>query len=136
MAPARQLGWLVACAIGIGAAGTATASTCYVVLDRDEAVIYRDVVPPFDLSDGKSPERTALRKRGEHLLIADFDKCEPAGFISPTTGGTTASVEDIVTQLKPAIAPSVGSRQGTAAATPAPAKAAPAAPPAARAAPK
>lgn len=128
MTPARQLGWLVACAIGLGAAGNAAASTCYVVLDRAEAVIYRDVVPPFDLSDAKSPERAAMRGRGEHLLVAEFEKCEPAGFISPTTGGTTASVEDIVTQLKPAIAPSVGSRQGTAAA-----KAAPAPAPAARA---
>lgn len=124
MAPARQLGWLVACAIGIGAAATATAGTCYVVLDRNDTVIFRDVTPPFDLSETKSPERAAMRQRGEHLLVADFDKCEPAGFISPTTGGTTASVEDIVTQLKPAIAPSVGSRQGTAAAKGAPAAAA------------
>ncbi len=123
MTAARQLGWLVACAIGVGTAGGATASTCYVVLDRSDVVIYRDVTPPFDLSDAKSPERAAMRKRGEHLLFADFDKCEPAGYISPTTGGATATVDDIVTQLKPAIAPSVGSRQGAAAA-----KAAPAAP--------
>lgn len=130
MTSARHLDWLVACAIGIGLAGTATAGTCYVVLDRTDTVIFRDVTPPFDLSDGKSPERAAMRQRGEHLLIADFDKCEPAGYISPTTGGTTASVDDIVTQLKPAIAPSMGSRQGNAA------KAAPGAAPAARAAGK
>ncbi|MFO1396804.1 MAG: hypothetical protein U1F48_07045 [Burkholderiales bacterium] len=107
-------------------AGIATASTCYVVLDRTETVIYRDVTPPFDLSDAKSPERAAMRQRGEHLLVAEFEKCDPAGYISPTTGGSTASVEDIVTQLKPAIAPSMGSRQGNAA------KAAAAAPGAAR----
>jgi len=122
MTSARQLLWLVACAIGAGTAGGATAGTCYVVLDRTDAVIFRDVTPPFDLSDAKSPERAAMRKRGEHMLVADFDKCEPAGFISPTTGGTTASVDDIVTQLKPAIAPSVGSRQGMASAPAAPAK--------------
>ncbi len=49
-----------------------------------------------------------MRQRGEHLLVAEFDKCEPVGFISPTTGGNTATVDDIVMQLKPAIAPSVG----------------------------
>lgn len=110
-------------------AGSAAAATCYVVLDRTDAVIYRDVVPPFDLSDSKALDSSGMRARGEHLLIAEFDNCDRAGFISPTTGGTTASVEDIVTELKPAIAPSVGTRKGTAAAksaTPA------AAPPAAK----
>ncbi len=123
MTPARQLGCIVMCAMGMAAAAGASASTCYVVLDRTDAMIYRDPTPPFDLSDAKSPERAAMRARGEHLIIAEFEKCEPAGFISPTTGGTTASVEDIVTQLKPAIAPSVGSRQGAAAAKSAPAAA-------------
>jgi hypothetical protein len=117
MARARQLAFAVACAIGIGAGGNAFAAPCYVVLDRTDVVIYRDVVPPIDLSDDKSPERAAMRQRGEHLIIAEFEKCEPAGFISATTGGTTATVEDIVTQLKPAIAPSVGSRQGAAGGT-------------------
>lgn len=98
--------------VSVGATGAAVATPCYVILDRSDAVIYRDVVPPFDLSDPKSPDRTALRARGEHLLVAEFDKCEPAGYISPTTGGTTASVDDIVNQLRPAIAPSVGTRQG------------------------
>lgn len=126
MRAARTLGWLLACAIGVGTAGGAAASTCYVVLDRTDAVIYRDVTPPFDLSNAQAPERAAMRKRGEHMLVADFDKCEPAGFISPTMGGTTATVDDIVTQLKPAIPPSVGSRQGAAAARAAAPAAAPA----------
>ena len=108
----RMLAWTFGCAVACGAASAGAGTTCYVVLDRTDMVIYRDVVPPFDLSDPKSPERTRLRARGEHMLIADFDKCEPAGFISPTTGGTTASVEDIVMQLKPAIAPSVGTMGG------------------------
>jgi hypothetical protein len=115
----RMLAWTLGCAIAYGAAGAAAGSTCYVVLDRTDVVIYRDVVPPYDLSDPKSPERARMRARGEHMLIADFDKCEPAGFISPTTGGTTASVDDIVTQLKPAIAPSVGSRNGASSEPPA-----------------
>lgn len=115
MAAARQLRWVVACTIGLGAAGGALAAPCYVVIDRADVVIYRDVVPPIDLSVTKSPERAAMRERGEHLIIAEFEKCEPAGFISATTGGTTSSVDEIVTQLKPAIAPSVGSRQGQAA---------------------
>jgi hypothetical protein len=113
MRATRRLAWAMAGMFGLGITGLAGASTCYVVLDRTDAVIYRDVVPPYDLSDPKSPEHAAMRARGEHMLIAEFDKCEPAGFISRTTGGGTATVEDIVTQLKPAIAPSVGTRQGT-----------------------
>lgn len=133
MRATRQLAWTLACAIGCGAAGSATATNCYVVLDRNDVVIFRDVVPPWDISDMKALDPAAMRARGEHLMIADFDKCEPAGYISATTGGTTASVDDIVTQLKPAIAPSVGTRQGATAAKAA--AAAPAASAPARAAP-
>jgi hypothetical protein len=82
-------------------AGAAAAAPCYVILDRNDTVIFRDSVPPFDLSDPKSPERAALRQRGQHLLIAEVEHCNGVGFISATTGGSAATVEDIVSQLKP-----------------------------------
>jgi len=69
-------------------------------------VIYRDLVPPFDLGPTQSAERTALRQRGLLLLIAEFEKCYPVGYISAATGGTTATVDEIVMQLKPAISTS------------------------------
>lgn len=93
----------------IATIGPAAAAPCFIVIDRNETTIYRDTTPPYDLSDPKAPQRSAMRQRGEHLLIAEFETCNPAGFISPTTGGTTATVDDIVMQLKPAIMPGTGS---------------------------
>jgi hypothetical protein len=89
-------------------AGSVAAVPCYLVIDRNDVVIFRDTSPPFDLSVANSPERAALRKRGEHLLVADFDKCYAVGHISATTGGSTATVDEIVMQLQPAISTSVG----------------------------
>ncbi len=105
---AYQFGVMAALA-AMGSIGAATAAPCYVIFDRNDVVIFRDEVPPFDLSDPKSAERAALRQRGQHLLIAEFEKCNPVGYISSTTGGTTATVDEIVMQLRPAIATSIGS---------------------------
>ena len=49
-----------------------------------------------------------MRQQKQHLLIAEFDKCNPVGFISPVTGGTTATVDEIVAQLRSAVPTSVG----------------------------
>jgi len=92
---------------------SAAAAPCYVVYDRSDAVIYRDYSPPFDLSDPNAPERAMMRKQSQHMLIAEFDNCDPVGFISPTTGATTASVEEIVNGVRPAIATSVANSGGT-----------------------
>lgn len=89
------------------AAAPALAAPCYVIYDRNDAVIYRDYEPPFDLSDDNSPERAQLRRQGQHLIVAEFDNCNPVGYISATTGGTTATVDEIVMQLKPAIGTTV-----------------------------
>jgi hypothetical protein len=104
----------LAVAAAILAAGApAVAAPCYVVYDRNDAVIYRDYKPPFDLSDSKSPERDMMRRQGQHLLVAEFaDECNPVGFISATTGATTASVEEIVNEVRPAI-PSNVANSGT-----------------------
>jgi hypothetical protein len=96
------------------AALPAAAAPCYVVYDRSDAVIFRDYTPPFDLSDDKSPERTMMRKQGQHLIIAEFDNCDPVGFISPVTGATTATVDEIVNGVQPAVATSLSKSGGTA----------------------
>ncbi len=96
-------------------AGTAaTAAPCYVILDRDDQVVYRDFKPPFDMSDYNAPERAMMRSKGQHLLVAEFgDECNAVGFISPTTGATTASVEEIVGGVRSAVATSVASTGAT-----------------------
>ncbi|MCC6869394.1 MAG: hypothetical protein IT522_11295 [Burkholderiales bacterium] len=83
------------------------AAPCYVIYDRNDAVIYRDYQPPFDQSEVNSPERAQLRSRGQQLVVAEFDNCNPVGYISATTGGTAATVDEIVMQLKPAIGTAV-----------------------------
>ncbi len=84
------------------------AAPCYIIFDKNDTTIYRDTAPPFDLStaSGGAPERAMMRQRGDLLLIAEFDRCDAVGYISPTTGRTTATVDEIVMQLKPAVATS------------------------------
>lgn len=97
----------------------AQAAPCYVIYDRNDAVIYRDHKPPFDLSDMSSRERDMMRRQGQHLLVADFlEECNPVGFISPVTGANTASVEEIVNEVRPAIGSSL--KSGATQATPRP----------------
>lgn len=91
------------------AATPALAAPCYVIYDRNDTVIYRDYEPPFDLGNSKSPERNMMRRQGQHLVVAEFDNCNPVGFISAATGATAATVDEIVMQLKPAIGTSVTS---------------------------
>lgn len=96
------------------AAMPAAAVPCYVVYDRSDQVIYRDNTPPFDLSDPNAPERAMMRKQGQHMLMAEFDNCDPVGFISPVTGANTATVDEIVSGVQSAVATSVGKSGGTA----------------------
>jgi len=96
----------------LGTATTAAAAPCYIIVDRNDAVVYRDVQPPFDLSEPNAPERAVLRKRGHHLIVAEFERCYAVGYISPTTGATTASVDEIVMKLQPAIETSMSRTPG------------------------
>ena len=68
---------LHAAALGVAivAAGVpAEAMVCNIVYDRNDRVIYRDVTPPLDLSDGGSRARAAMRQRGEYLMVIDSDR--------------------------------------------------------------
>lgn len=78
-------------------APSAYAVTCYVVMDRNDNVIYRDVVPPVDLSDAGRAAREAMRTRGEFLLFHEAEICPrvefftgPAGTVSLTLDQTLA----------------------------------------------
>ncbi len=78
----------------------ANATTCHIVLDRTDTVIYRNIVPPVDLSERGSAARAAMRQRGEFLLMMESDQC--ASFVAQTgaAGAGGASVDDIVAGLR------------------------------------
>ncbi|HVF65838.1 MAG TPA: hypothetical protein VNE58_17780 [Casimicrobiaceae bacterium] len=73
-------------AVALGSAGMAQALTCYVVLDRTDNVIYRDVYPPVDLSDAGRAERDDLRRRGEFLLFLESESCPRLEFFTGAAG--------------------------------------------------
>ena len=90
-------------AVALGLAGAAAlpaeAMICNIVLDRNDQVIYRDVTPPLDLSDGGSRARAAMRQRGEYLMVIDTDRC--AQVVPRTDSSTASSVEEIVAGMRP-----------------------------------
>lgn len=119
----------VAIAAALSCAASAHAVTCNVVLDRNDNVIYRDVVPPVDLSERGKAERSAMRQRGEYLLMMDVDQCPTFVATSTASGAAGASVDEIVAGLRSYTGAGTlptGRARGTAAASPA-APAAPAA---------
>ena len=96
------------------AGSAAVGAPCYVVFDRNDAIIFRDYKPPFDLSDANSPEREMMRRQGQHLLVADFgDACNPVGYISATTGATAASVDEIVVDVRSVVGSTVAATGAT-----------------------
>src|SRR5450631_3288845 len=90
----------VVIAAAFSCSATAYALTCHIVLDRTDTVVYRDVVPPVDLSERGRAARAAMRQRGEFLLMMESDQC--ASFVAQTgaSGAGGASVDDIVAGLR------------------------------------
>ncbi len=90
----------VAVVAAFSCSATAYALTCHIVLDRSDTVVYRDIVPPVDLSERGRAARAAMRQRGEFLLIMESDQC--ARFVATTgaAGAGGATVEEIVAGLR------------------------------------
>jgi len=78
---------------------SALAESCYEVIDRTDAVIYRDTQSPVDLSDAGQRARDAMRARGEQLIFFDTDTCIVLGKTTPT-GSRTLTVDEIVAEYK------------------------------------
>ena len=78
----------------------AYALTCHIVLDRTDTVVYRDIVPPVDLSERGRVAQAAMRQRGEFLLMMESERC--TRFVAPTgaAGAGGASVDEIVAGLR------------------------------------
>jgi len=81
-------------------AATAYALTCHIVLDRADTVVYRDIVPPVDLSERGRAARTAMRQRGEFLLMIEADQCSRFVATTGAAGAGGATVEEIVAGLR------------------------------------
>lgn len=84
---------LVATTLGLAAAD-AQAVTCFVVFDRSENVIYRDVFPPVDLSDAGKADRDAMRQRGEFLMFMDAEHCPRLEFLTGAAGNVGLRLDE------------------------------------------
>jgi len=74
----------------------AEAAMCYVLVDRNDNVVYRDSYSPIDLSDRGAAERETLRKRGEHLIAMDVERCPAIDYFTGLAGSRTLSVDQVV----------------------------------------
>ncbi|MEP6943834.1 MAG: hypothetical protein ABI981_12900 [Betaproteobacteria bacterium] len=92
----------IGAALALFAAG-AQAVTCDIVIDRTGAVVYQDVTPPVDMSDRGAAAREKMRQRGEQLMIIDAEQCPRLVFSSISGATGTASVEEIVSGMRPYI---------------------------------
>ena len=79
---------------------TAYALTCHIVLDRTDTVVYRDIVPPVDLSERGRAARAAMRQRGEFLLMMESDQCTRFVATTGAAGAGGATVDEIVAGLR------------------------------------
>ena len=93
------------------AAGVAAASTCYVILDAKETIVYRASTPPVDMSDRGTAARDALRQRGNYLLFMETERCVPIGFDSgeaisrQSNAGSITAVDEGAVARAPGIQP-------------------------------
>jgi hypothetical protein len=92
----QRLILLAAAAVLSLAGGVADAATCYMVFDRYDNIVYRNTVPPIDLSEQGAAARAALRQRGEYLMAMESDRCAPVTFVFGGAGSKTLSIDDVV----------------------------------------
>ena len=81
--------------------GTAIGSTCYTLYDRSDNVIYRDRLPPVDMSPAGDAQREALRRAGEFLVFAEADSCPPVEYKFGEAGNKHLSVDSVVGGVRP-----------------------------------
>jgi hypothetical protein len=89
---------IVGAAVGCTAL-PAHAVICYEVIDRTDAVVFRDTRSPVDLSEAGARSRAAMRERGELLVIFDTQACIVAGRLTGS-GARKLTVEEIVAEWR------------------------------------
>jgi len=87
----------------IAAAAPATASNCYVIVDRANEVTYQGPMPPVDLSDDGLATRNAMRAQGQQLIAMDTESCPPIDRARAGSRSSPASVEEIVAGMRSAV---------------------------------
>ena len=92
----RPLLWPSLALVAGLAAAPASALTCYSVLDRNDNLIYRDTYPPVDLSDQGAAERDRMRRRGEHLIAMEADRCPTLEFFLGNAGTANLNVDQVI----------------------------------------
>ncbi len=112
---------LLASAASLFGASSAQALICYVIYDRGENVIYQNTYPPVDMSSAGTPERDAMRARGEHLTFGDVNACPTIVFLTGTAGSSELLVDDVVAGM-PASVSTLPLSSRTSARAPAPVK--------------
>jgi len=122
----------LAIAAAFSCSPAAYALTCHIVLDRADTVVYRDTVPPVDLSERGRAARAAMRQRGEFLLMIEADQCSKFVATTGAAGAGGATVEEIVAGLRSyqVAGSGVGFMSSTVTSSAGPAPSLPAAPPA------
>ena len=90
----------LAIVVAFSCSPAAYALTCHIVLDRADTVVYRDTVPPVDLSERGRAARAAMRQRGEFLLMIEADQCSRFVATTGAAGAGGATVEEIVAGLR------------------------------------
>lgn len=91
------LGLTLAAAIaGMGVAADSHAITCYVVMDRTDNVLYRDVYPPVDMSEAGRADRDALRRRGEFLFFMEAEQCPRLEYFTGVAGNVALRLDQTV----------------------------------------
>ena len=88
---------LCCCGAALLATPDASAVTCYIILDRNDNVVYQDIYPPVDLSDEGAAERKAMRARNEHMIAMETDRCAPLEFVpgGAGTAGARINLENV-----------------------------------------
>lgn len=99
----RNVSRAIAAAIVVAAAAPAAAVNCYVIVDRNNEVIYQGTTSPIDLSDAGQAGRDAMRARGQQLIAMDADRCPAIDRAQIAGKGGPASVDEIVAGMRSAI---------------------------------
>ncbi len=85
------------------AAAPAVAFDCYAIVDQHDQVVYQSTQSPLDLSDAGAAARDDLRARGDQLIAMNAETC-PAVDTRHIAGGTgSATVDEIVAGMRPAL---------------------------------
>jgi hypothetical protein len=99
--------WIVVAALAAAALpGVANAVVCYTLFDKGDNVLYQDSVPPVDMSERGASARDSMRQRNEYLLVYEIEHCASIAAVTGSTGYRPATVEEIVSGMRP-YAPSV-----------------------------